>query len=98
MENDGSVTHELVVVRGKRPEQLPTTSDGAVDEARIPAARTLGSVEDLVPGATTSITLAFRPGEYILLCNRVDEDDPSDTGGVSHYVERMFTTITVARA
>ena len=62
--NNGTVEHELVVVRGTAP--LAVKSYKAVE-----AGRWLGEVEEIEPGKTGKVTLDLAPGKYLLLCNIV---------------------------
>ena len=60
--NNGTVEHELVVMRGGAP--LAVKSYKAVE-----AGRWLGEIEEIEPGTTGKVTLTLEPGKYLLLCN-----------------------------
>lgn len=65
VENDGPVTHELLVAR--RASRLPLRSDGlTVDEEDVPTA---GEVEGAHPGGVNVLRLRLTPGRYELFCN-----------------------------
>jgi uncharacterized cupredoxin-like copper-binding protein len=64
--NDGPVTHELIVVRGRR-SQLPLRTDGlTVDEDAFPES---GVVEGADPDSVRRLRLHLPPGSYQLFCN-----------------------------
>jgi uncharacterized cupredoxin-like copper-binding protein len=66
LRNDGPVTHELIVVRGRR-SHLPLRLDGlTVDEDALPES---GVVEGAGPGSVSRLRLHLRPGRYQLFCN-----------------------------
>jgi uncharacterized cupredoxin-like copper-binding protein len=53
----------------------------------------LGEVEDVEAGDERELTLDLEPGDYVLLCNVVEEEE---TGEVeSHFAEGMHATFTV---
>jgi uncharacterized cupredoxin-like copper-binding protein len=66
--NVGTAPHEIVFVKAAGAASLPTTANGAVDEAAIPAADKLGEIE-AAPGATATGTLTFTPGSWVAFCN-----------------------------
>jgi hypothetical protein len=62
--NDGKVTHELVVLNtDKAPGGLPVAR-GKADETGD-----LGEAENIAAGTSKSVTLALKPGHYVLICN-----------------------------
>lgn len=87
--NVGGEPHELVVVRG-RVEDLVVKPDGSVDESAFDESDEVGEVEDIAAGETGSLKADLEAGEYVLLCNLVDENE-----GEAHYAEGMVTTFTV---
>jgi len=72
VDNRGQRTHELVVVRGVRPADLPLTREGRLDESKLPKGAVLGEVEGVTRGAHCEKTFTLKPGRYVLLCNLVD--------------------------
>lgn len=87
--NIGTEQHEMVVVKTDLGLlELPTASDGKVDEegANLEA---MGEVPELAVGATGSVTLDLASGHYLLICNIVDAN------GTAHYGKGMTTAITV---
>jgi hypothetical protein len=51
----------------------------------------VGEIEDVDPKKAKSKTFKRKPGDYILFCNVVDEEE--DGTVVSHFAEGMHTTI-----
>jgi hypothetical protein len=88
-ENVGTMTHEIVVVRGTT-DALPKAADGSVDEDKIPETDNVGEIEDIASGSHASKEFDLSPGSYVLFCNIVD-----DTTHVSHFAKGMHAEITV---
>ena len=87
--NGGTVPHEFLVIRTDlAPDQLPTDSDGAVDESSADI-EIVDEVEALDPGTSESLTVTLEPGAYVLICNMLDADFGS------HYMAGMHTPFTV---
>ena len=84
--NDGQVEHELVLARtDTSPTDLPTTSDGEVDEAKLEAkGEDAGEIADVAPQATKDGTFKLTPGKYVMFCNLP-----------GHYAQGMYGTLTV---
>jgi hypothetical protein len=90
--NAGKETHELVVVRGVSPRELPLDGDGALDEARLPEGALVGEVEGVPAGDRCSGVFQLTAGEYTLVCNITETEDGKTE---SHLHEGMVTTFTV---
>ena len=91
--NIGEDTHELVVIRTDlAADALPTAEDGSVDEAGE-GIEIVGEIEDLAATAEGSATFTLEAGNYVLICNVVEEED--DGTVESHYNEGMHTTFIV---
>lgn len=84
--NTGDLVHELVLAETNvDPAELPTTSDGSVDEAKLEAqGASAGEIADVAPGASKSGDLKLSPGTYAMYCNVP-----------GHYAAGMFGTLTV---
>ena len=67
--NEGSETHELVIIRAADAASLPKNADGSVDEDEIPESMKAGEIADLAPGTTKTQTLDLAAGDYLALCN-----------------------------
>lgn len=93
LDNQGGDVHEFVVVRAASAADLPVDEDGAFDEETFGEDNVLGEVEDIESGDTAELTLDLEAGDYVLLCNIVEEEDDGEIE--SHFAEGMFTTFTV---
>jgi uncharacterized cupredoxin-like copper-binding protein len=90
--NDGGEAHEMVVVKGIAPEDLPLNEDGSVNEDALPEDAFVGEVEEIEPGDSGSASFDLEAGEYTIFCNIVEtEDDETE----SHFANGMVSTITV---
>lgn len=73
-ENTGEHPHELVIVRAAGdPGALPVDEEGAVDEAKLPPDAVIGEIEAFPAGTNCQGTFELPPGEYVLLCNVVEQ-------------------------
>ena len=92
IENGGEREHELLLVRSDIPgAELPTKDDGSVDEG-AGGVDVKYDIDDLEAGDKTSRSYALAPGNYVLLCNIVEEIDGIET---SHYAQGMWTEFTI---
>jgi uncharacterized cupredoxin-like copper-binding protein len=84
--NKGHLVHEMVLTKTSAdPSKLPTTSDGAVDEAKLESlGQVAGEIADVTPGDTKKGTFKLTPGKYVMFCNIP-----------GHYAQGMYGTITV---
>jgi uncharacterized cupredoxin-like copper-binding protein len=90
--NDGSVQHELMIVKTDlAPNALPLTSSpqvqGKVDENAVDI---VGEIEAFLPGETETETFDLEAGKYVLICNLVD-------GQEAHYGKGMYIGFTVTQ-
>lgn len=101
--NIGAEAHELVVLKTDLDgADLPTNDDGSVDEAGA-GIEIIGEIQEIAAGAEKSASFDLEPGNYVLLCNIVDEmpaagETPMATGeatGHVHYAEGMYAAFTV---
>jgi hypothetical protein len=92
-DNKGGETHELVVVRARGADALPTDSDGAVDEEQLPKGSLIGEIEDIATESSKSVTLDLEAGNYVLFCN-ISEEQP-DGSVESHFAEGMHAEFVV---
>ena len=89
IDNQGGETHEFLVVEAASADDLPVDDDGAFDEE---ADGVVDEVEDIEAGDTAELTLDLEAGDYVLLCNVVEDED----GEVeSHFAEGMHADFTV---
>jgi uncharacterized cupredoxin-like copper-binding protein len=87
--NEGTYPHEIVVVKGVAPTDLPFADDGSVDEDRLPSGAKIGELEAFSPGRSCSAVFDLAPGTYTLFCNTNGTE-----GG--HAKHGMVTTLTVS--
>jgi hypothetical protein len=92
-ENAGKEEHELVIVKGDRPEALPKNQDGGMDEAKLPEGALIGEIEPMAAGQLCRGNFALPAGSYVLLCN-VEEEEP-DGMIEAHFAEGMYTTFAI---
>jgi hypothetical protein len=92
-ENVGDEPHELVIVRGVSPTDLPLDSDGALDEAKLPESALVGEVEPFPAGETCRGVFELSAGEYTLACNIVETEANGEVE--SHLKQGMVTAFTV---
>jgi hypothetical protein len=90
--NDGTITHEFVVVKAKDAAALPLNADGSVDEDKIAKADQFGEIEDIAAGKSKTHKFKLPAGDYVMFCNVVDEK--SDAPPVVHFKEGMHETFT----
>lgn len=77
------LVHELIVAPvASTDAELPY--DDAKNAVNEEAAKGMGEIEDLEPGASGTLTLDLKPGTYVLFCNVP-----------GHYMAGMWTGITV---
>ena len=92
VENKGpNEPHEFHVFKTDTPvDQLPTQSDGALDEEATELEE-IDEITEFNPGQKKSLTVELEPGRYILVCNVGEE-----TGGqqVRHFAQGMVTEFT----
>jgi uncharacterized cupredoxin-like copper-binding protein len=65
VKNTGTILHEMVVLKTDTPfDQLPVDAHNKVSEASK-----VGETGDVAKGATKSVTLDLKAGNYVLVCN-----------------------------
>jgi hypothetical protein len=87
--NTGTHPHEIVVVKGVPIAQLPTASNGTVDEDQLPASAVIGELEAFSPGRSCSAGFELTSGTYSLFCNTLGDEG-------SHFQKGMAITLTVS--
>jgi hypothetical protein len=98
VENVGTITHELVIVRAPSVAALPIVkvagerSVGAIDEEAIAEADKMGESGDVAAGKTVKKTFALPPGTYVVFCNI---DSKSGGATVNHFTHGMSATLLV---
>lgn len=99
VDNVGTITHEMVLVRAPSAAALPrvttATADravGDVNEEAIPESDKIGETGDVDPGRNALKTFRLTPGTYVMFCN-IDEH-ASDGTIINHFQHGMSDTIT----
>jgi hypothetical protein len=89
--NAGREYHELVILRtSSRHDRLPVERGLVTEES---AGRLIGEIEEFPPGETRTATFTLEPGEYVLFCNIVEEEENGELE--SHYGEGMHIALRV---
>ncbi len=92
IDNAGERDHELLIVRSDIPGgELPTEDDGSVDDGSA-GVYVIYDIDDIDEGDETSRSFSLDPGNYVLLCNIVEDIDGTET---SHYAQGMWTEFTI---
>jgi hypothetical protein len=93
-ENIGLSPHNLVVLRTDfAPDALPTNADGSANEAGEGVV-IVGGVDELSGSASGSVSLELEPGNYVLICNIVEQNAGGGDPTV-HYARGMTAAFTV---
>jgi uncharacterized cupredoxin-like copper-binding protein len=85
--NDGTITHEFVVLKTDTPaESIPVgTFEGEQDRINEDTSgKNVGETGDMEAGTTKTLTLTLQPGHYVFLCNLP-----------GHYQQGMHVDVTV---
>jgi uncharacterized cupredoxin-like copper-binding protein len=92
--NDGpDDVHEFVVIATDLgPTELPVDADGAVEEGGE-GMEVVDEIEDIPVGESPTLTVDLEAGNYVLICNILQEE-PNGTLE-AHYAEGMRTGFTV---
>lgn len=99
VDNVGSITHEMVLVRAASPAVLPKVTKageravGDVNEEAISKADTIGETGDVPARTHTTKTFDLTPGTYVLFCNIDTKSSGSPV--LNHFQHGMSATITV---
>jgi uncharacterized cupredoxin-like copper-binding protein len=80
VQNDGTMTHEMVVVKAKDASGTLPVEKGEASEAG-----SVGEVSDLAAGKDGKLSVHLAPGTYVLLCNLP-----------GHYLGGMHAVFTVS--
>lgn len=92
VDNVGEAEHEVIVIEGVKPNDIPTKADGTIDEDQLPEGAILGEVEGVAPGATCDGGFTLEPGTYTLACNLVTEEEGKER---VHFMLGMSTEMQV---
>jgi uncharacterized cupredoxin-like copper-binding protein len=64
--NDGTMAHQLIVLKSDLPPEMLPVANGAIAMAQV---RVLESIDPIAPGATGEVRFEATPGKYVLVCN-----------------------------
>ena len=78
-----NLVHEVLIARITDENQL-LPFDQSRNKVDVESLQTLGSVSEIEPSKTASLTLDLKPGKYILYCNIA-----------GHYMAGMWTVVEV---
>ena len=98
VDNAGSITHELVIVRAASASALPRVKKageraaGAVNEEAILESDKMGETGDVTAGSSITKTFDLPPGTYVIFCNI---DNKSGTTVLNHFMRGMVATLVV---
>lgn len=90
--NVGTVTHEVVVIKGVKLDDLSSKANGSLDEEKLPKGAVQGEVEGVTAGSTCDGTFDLDPGTYTLACNLVSEVNGKKK---VHFMQGMSTQMEV---
>jgi hypothetical protein len=91
--NIGSADHEMVILKTDLAETaLPMKDDGSVDEAGA-GVEAIDEIGEFAPQGEESLTVNLEAGNYVLICNIVQQSAAGET--VNHFAEGMHTAFTV---
>jgi uncharacterized cupredoxin-like copper-binding protein len=89
--NAGGEAHEMVVIKTDLASGALPETDGMVPEGEVDL---IGEIEPFSPGSKASTVLELEPGNYVLICNIVNEEG-HEHEQPSHYLQGMHTAFTV---
>ena len=98
VDNAGSITHELVIVRAASASDLPKVkkagerSVGAINEEVIAEAAKMGETGDVAAKSSVTKTFDLPPGTYVMFCNI---DNKNGGKVLNHFTRGMVATIIV---
>ena len=86
--NQGTVPHEMVVVKTDVPVDGFKIENGRVEEDA--AGEVMGEIESFQPGSVQTLTLDLSEGSYVLFCNNMEADEHE-----GHYQKGMRISLEV---
>jgi hypothetical protein len=96
VDNVGSITHELVIVRAASASVLPkvkTPGDraiGAINEEAIAETDKVGETGDVPAGGSVTKTFDLPPGTYVMFCNI---DNKNNGTVLNHFTRGMVAPL-----
>lgn len=89
IDNDGGLTHDLVLIRKADVSQLALTPEGGVDVA---VDRPIDEIEDLKPGSYLAASPNVLAGDYLLVCTITEGPDGQP---LNHFQSGMWAKLKV---
>jgi hypothetical protein len=89
IDNDGKLTHNLVLLRKADVSQLALTPEGAVDLA---VDRPIDEIEDLPPGSYLAASPNVLAGDYLVVCTVTEGPDGQP---LNHFQSGMWAKLKV---
>ena len=92
LDHNGEVEHNLVLMPGARPEDIPRNDDGSVDTT---SRRPIDEIKAITPGTYRVNAPNIPQGEYLWLCSLATEGP--DGQRISHLDQGMWAPLVVSR-
>lgn len=89
IKNTASADHELLIIKGDSFASLPKKSNGAVDEAALPAGSIIGQAFGVRGNKSCLASVTLPAGKYVFMCN-------INSGPNSHAAKGQKLDVTVA--
>jgi hypothetical protein len=89
IDNDGDLTHNLVLIRKADVSQLALTPEGGVDTA---VDRPIDEIDDLGPGSFLAVSPNVLPGDYLVVCTITKGPDGQP---LNHFQSGMWAKLKV---
>ena len=89
IDNDGKLTHNLVLIHKKDPSELALTPDGGVDLA---VDRPIDEIKDLGPGSYRAASPNVLAGDYLVVCTITQGADGQP---LNHFQSGMWAKLKV---
>lgn len=82
-DNVGAEEHEIIFVKASAVADLPTKTDGSVDEEKIAKSDLVGEIGNIPAHGSKTATFKMASGTYIAFCNIVNQMGPGGMTGSS---------------
>ena len=92
LEHRGEIEHNLVLMPGARPEDIPRSEDGSVDTT---SRRPIDEIKEITPGTYRVNAPNIPQGEYLWVCSLVTQG--ADGQRISHLDQGMWAPLEITR-
>ncbi|MFQ5587720.1 MAG: hypothetical protein ACE5F7_02680 [Nitrospiria bacterium] len=89
--NQGTLDHEMVVIKTEVPARTFTVKAAKVQEDAVGVV--MGEIEGFPPGEMRTLTLDLPEGHYVLFCNNLEQGKSQ-----GHYEQGMYVSFKVSPA